>query len=158
MEAFGSPSDAGASSDNYSAGAGGKPLQVAALPYRVHPAGCDVMLVTSRRSGRWILPKGWPYHGASLVKSAAREAYEEAGIQGTIGRDEVGRFITAKVPTDGGEAVSFTVIVYPLRVETEHENWPERDERQRQWFPLSEARNIIAVEQRQILEAFNASS
>ena len=63
--------------DNYAAGAGGTPLQVAALPYRLGPTGREVLLVTSRRSGRWIIPKGWPYHGASLIKSAAREAYEK---------------------------------------------------------------------------------
>ena len=140
--------------DNHRAGVGGEPLQVAALPYRVHAQGRDILLVTSRRSNRWILPKGWPLHGTSLAQSAAREAYEEAGVHGKIGRDDIGRFTTTKVTTEG--SASFLVVVYPLEVEVELERWPEQLERQRQWFALTEARVAIAPDQRAIIDIFHA--
>jgi 8-oxo-dGTP pyrophosphatase MutT (NUDIX family) len=141
--------------DNYSAGIGGEPLQVAALPYRGHSDGREVLLVTSRRSGRWILPKGWPQHGTSLSQSAAREAYEEAGVHGAIRQREIGRFVTTKVTLDGWE--SYLVVVYALAVEVELEVRPERLERQRQWFALAEAGDIIAPDQRDIIDAFHAA-
>lgn len=145
-------SQGNAGTDNHGAGPDGAPLQVAALPYRSHARGRDILLVTSRRSGRWILPKGWPQHGASLAHSAAREAFEEAGVQGTIWQHEIGRFTTTKVTLDG--AASHPVAVYPLKVDVELANWPERPERQRQWFALAEACEIIAPDQRDIVEAF----
>jgi len=149
-------SEANAGTDNHGAGIGGTPLQVAALPYRSHARGRDILLITSRRSGRWILPKGWPHHETSLAQSAAREAYEEAGVQGTIWRYEIGRFVTTKV-TPNGSAV-YPVAVFPLKVGVELESWPERTDRQRQWFSLAEASGIIAPDQRDILEAFYGSS
>jgi len=141
--------------DNHGAGIGGTALQVAALPYRSHPRGRDILLITSRRSGRWILPKGWPHHGTSLAQSAAREAYEEAGVQGTIWQHEIGRFVTTKVTPDGSAAVP--VVVYPLKVELELAEWPEGRDRQRQWFALAEASDAIAPDQRDIVVAFYGS-
>jgi 8-oxo-dGTP pyrophosphatase MutT (NUDIX family) len=141
--------------DNHRAGVDGEPLQVAALPYRSHAAGRDILLVTSRRSGRWILPKGWPHHGTSLAQSAAREAYEEAGVHGTIWQHEIGRFVTTKATLDG--CACYPVVVYPLKVELELEDWPERLQRQRQWFALAEANEILAPEQRDIVGAFHGS-
>jgi len=149
------PERVAAGTDDYGAGDNGEPLQVAALPYRSHARGRDILLVTSRRSGRWILPKGWPHHGASLSQSAAREAYEEAGICGTIWQHEIGRFTTTKVTLDG--AADFPVAVYPLKVEVELADWPEHEERQRQWFALADASEIIAPDQRDIVEAFYGS-
>ena len=142
-------------SDNHGAGVEGTPLQVAALPYRSHARGRDILLITSRRSGRWILPKGWPHHGTSLAQSAAREAYEEAGIHGTIWQHEIGRFITTKAMQDG--SVSYPVAVFALKVEVELEVWPECADRRRQWFALAEASGIIAPDQRDMVEAFYGS-
>lgn len=152
-DVFGLPGDSEPATDNYAAGAGGTPLQVAALPYRLGDGGREVLLVTSRRSGRWILPKGWPYHGASLIKSAAREAYEEAGVQGLMGHNEIGRFVTTKLLDPG--TLSCLVLVYPLEVRVELDDWPEQLERQRRWYSLADAAEAISAEQRHILEAFS---
>jgi ADP-ribose pyrophosphatase YjhB (NUDIX family) len=63
-------------------------IQYAALPYRFTPdAALEILLVTTRRSKRWIIPKGWPIKGLRPAKSAAREAFEEAGVRGKIGRN-----------------------------------------------------------------------
>jgi 8-oxo-dGTP pyrophosphatase MutT (NUDIX family) len=142
--------------DNYNAGVGGGPLQVAALPYRGHGDRREILLVTSRRSKRWILPKGWPQHGTSLSQSAAREAYEEAGVHGAIGQQEIGRFVTTKETLDGWE--SYLVVVYPLTVEVELDVWPEHFERQRQWFALADASDIVAPDQRDIIDAFQSTA
>src|SRR5215468_11570993 len=76
---------------------GGRRLQYGALPYRTsngHRA--QFMLVTSRETRRWIIPKGWPKRGKSPHRSAAREAFEEAGVIGAVGRRPVGSFSYAK--------------------------------------------------------------
>ncbi|MCB1509721.1 MAG: NUDIX domain-containing protein, partial [Hyphomicrobiaceae bacterium] len=67
--------------------------QIAALPYRRRDDGVfEVCLVTSRDTGRWVLPKGWPMRGRTNWEAAAREAYEEAGLVGEIEKSPVGRF------------------------------------------------------------------
>jgi len=96
-----------------------------------------------------------PQHGTSLSQSAAREAYEEAGVRGAISQGEIGRFVTTKLTLDGLE--SYLVVVYALAVEVELDVWPERFERQRQWFTMAEAGDIIAPDQRDILDAFHAA-
>ncbi|MBV9840799.1 MAG: NUDIX hydrolase [Sphingomonadaceae bacterium] len=139
----------GVAIDDHRAGPGGTRLQVAALPYRSGEHGVEILLVTSRRSRRWILPKGWPLHGQSLADSAAREAYEEAGIQGETAPGEIGRFMTMK-PGAGPHPV----LVFPLAVVTELAHWPEQRERSRKWFPIGEAIAAIAPDQRELLRGF----
>src|SRR5690348_1261746 len=77
---------------------GGAPcrVQVAALPWRKGPDGVEIMLITSRETGRWVLPKGWPEGDEALWDAAAREASEEAGIDGAIARSELGCYYYAK--------------------------------------------------------------
>ena len=95
-------------------------VQYAALPYRVNGrARPEVMLVTSRRGRRWIIPKGWPIKGLKPPKSAAREAYEEAGVRGTIGSKSIGSFIYEKGLEDGltvGEVGSWAIHPGGMRV------------------------------------------
>jgi 8-oxo-dGTP pyrophosphatase MutT (NUDIX family) len=67
-------------------------LQVAALPWRKAGDGVEIMLITSRDTGRWVLPKGWPEGGESFYDAAAREAGEDAGLSGSISPQEVGRY------------------------------------------------------------------
>ena len=65
--------------------------QFAALPWRRNAAGeTEVMLITSRETHRWVIPKGWPIKGKSSAKSAAQEAFEEAGVRGKVGKKPVG--------------------------------------------------------------------
>lgn len=113
-------------------------LQVAALPWRRASKGVEVMLVTSRGSGRWILPKGWPEAGEALWDAAAREAGEEAGVTGTVSPEALGAYRTEK--SEGSDKASaFAVKVYPLQVQTVAKTWRESGQRHRQWFPVTDA-------------------
>ncbi|GHD08704.1 NUDIX hydrolase [Tianweitania populi] len=114
-------------------------LQVAALPWRRSGDGIEVMLITSRGSGRWILPKGWPEGGEALFDAAAREAGEEAGIAGTISPQTLGSYNYEK----RSDAVSYEVQVYPLEVQSVAKTWRERGQRQRRWMSLSEAADKV---------------
>lgn len=120
-------------------------VQVGALPYRLTAAGePELLLVTSRGTRQWIIPKGWPIEGLSNAQSAAREAYEEAGIQGEIGDTPVGVFTYEKA-RKGEEALSpFAVDVYLLRVDRQLTFWPEFDQRSLAWVSPVQALSMIA--------------
>ena len=132
------------------------PVQTAALPWRLnHRRRPEVLLVTSRRSRNWILPKGWPMLGKSLADAAAREAFEEAGITGRLDPRPLGSFEHTKRNLFGSLHVK--VLVHLLEVERELSNWPERRQRERRWFSLDEA--VTAVESkdlRVIIASLNA--
>lgn len=117
-------------------------LQVAALPWRMGGAGVEILLITSRDTGRWVLPKGWPEAREPLSEAAAREAMEEAGLSGTISHIEAGRYFYAKVLATG-EPVPCEVLVFPLQVETVAEKWKERRERERRWVAAPEAAGMV---------------
>ncbi len=113
--------------------------QVAALPYWIDPHGeLKLLLVTSRDTGRWVLPKGWPMKGRRLYEAAKIEAFEEAGIDGKIGKKAVGEYDYDK---DG--EVPCRVRVYPLSVAGLRDEWPEMDERQRQWHCPGVAADLV---------------
>ena len=86
--------------------------QVAALAYRKHGKGVDVLLITSRETKRWVIPKGWPMKGKKDWDAAATEAFEEAGIEGTIGHKSIGTYHYVKRKLSGD--LDCKVIVYPL--------------------------------------------
>ncbi len=124
---------------------GGVPphVQVAALPWRVgDDGGHEVMLVTSRGTGRWVLPKGWPERSEPLHEAAAREAAEEAGVAGPVKPVEIGRFYYGKVRPSGVPR-HCEVRVFPLRVESVADKWPERKQRKRRWFAPEEAARLV---------------
>src|SRR5262245_66501360 len=100
------------------------PLQVAALPWRKTDNGVEIMLVTSRDSGRWVLPKGWPEGRERLFDTAAREAAEEAGLGGAVSRDEIGSYLYDKMVPSGTEW-RCQVLVFPLEVNEIATVWPE---------------------------------
>jgi 8-oxo-dGTP pyrophosphatase MutT (NUDIX family) len=117
-------------------------LQVAALPYRLEADGrISVMLVTSRETRRWVIPKGWPMPGKRKREAAAQEAFEEAGITGKIAQKPVGSFTYFKRRADHFELVF--VKVYPLRVKSELDHWPEKGERERVWFSPEKAATLV---------------
>jgi 8-oxo-dGTP pyrophosphatase MutT (NUDIX family) len=92
-------------------------LQYGALPYRFsQDAALEILLVTTRGTRRWIVPKGWPIKGLSPVKSAAREAFEEAGVTGRIGAKPIGFFAYDKLRDEAGGTTICEVKVYPLLV------------------------------------------
>ena len=106
-----------------------KRVQYGALPYRVNSGSrAEIMLVTSRDTRRWIIPKGWPKKGKSPHHSAAREAFEEAGVVGAVGRRSVGSFSYEKRLKDGA-MVECEVRVFPLQVKRQSKEWPEMQER-----------------------------
>jgi 8-oxo-dGTP pyrophosphatase MutT (NUDIX family) len=118
---------------------GARRLQYAALPYRRSTGHRpEFMLVTSRDTRRWIIPKGWPKKGKSPHRSAAHEAFEEAGVLGAIGRRPVGSFAYAKRLKNGG-AVECEVRVFPLQVKRQRKEWPEKQERRVKWLSASKA-------------------
>lgn len=102
-----------------------------------------VLLITSRGTGRWIIPKGWPMEGRSLPGAAAREAWEEAGAVGRIQRNEIGRYNYLK-DQDEGFSVPVEVRVFPFLISKLSEHFPEEGERTRQWFDLEEAAELVA--------------
>ncbi|WP_127901764.1 NUDIX hydrolase [Solirhodobacter olei] len=113
--------------------------QVAGLCWRLSSGGkLEVLLVTSRDTGRWILPKGWPIKGLDAANSALREAFEEAGVDGRVASAEIGRFPYVKVM---GEDRGFPceVAVFPIEVRRLRDVFPECDQRRRKWFPIEKA-------------------
>ncbi len=114
-------------------------VQYGALPYRLSAGSRpQFMLVTSRETRRWIIPKGWPKKGKSPRHSAAREAFEEAGVVGAIARRPVGTFSYEKRLRNGG-AVVCQVRVFPLEVRRQNKQWPEKRERVVKWLSASQA-------------------
>ncbi|MGA7540209.1 MAG: NUDIX hydrolase [Steroidobacteraceae bacterium] len=119
-------------------------LQYGALPYRKSKtAGVEVLLVTSRETKRWIIPKGWPIKGLSPKKSAAREAYEEAGVLGAIRNKPIGRYVYNKMLNERTVAIPCQVRVFPLRVRRQGKTWPERQQRDARWFPAAAAAKAV---------------
>ena len=113
--------------------------QSAVIPYRMGPAGVEVLLITAIKSGKWIVPKGVVEPASSAPASAAAEAYEEAGVSGTVGERLLGTYQYDKW---GGTC---TVEVFALAVETELDDWPEKEFRRREWLRPEEAAGRIAV-------------
>jgi 8-oxo-dGTP pyrophosphatase MutT (NUDIX family) len=112
--------------------------QVAALPLRRTKSGTlEVLLVTSRGTGRWIIPKGWPSKRHGDPKAAAREAKEEAGVKGKIKAKAIGRYRYTK--PELGESGGIDVSVFLLAVLKQRKRWPEMNERRRAWFDVLDA-------------------
>lgn len=116
--------------------------QVAALCWRRQRAEVQVLLITSRDTGRWVLPKGWAMEGRSPAEAAAREAWEEAGAVGTIGPGSIGHFHYDKL-MPGADPVRCRVEVFGLHVESLAAKYPERKQRRRRWFAAQEAALLV---------------
>ena len=116
--------------------------QVGALPYRMAGAATSILLVTSRQTGRWVVPKGNLMIGKTPHEAAAIEAEEEAGVRGRISPLPIGEFEYAKILPDGS-SVPALVTLFPLEVEQELARWKEIDQRRRQWFTAAEAAVLV---------------
>jgi 8-oxo-dGTP pyrophosphatase MutT (NUDIX family) len=123
-------------------GASGALIQYGALCWRPAQGGVEVLLITSRDTGRWIIPKGWPMPGLAPEAAAAQEAWEEAGVKGVTNPVSLGRYgyhkclsVEATVPC--------AVAVYGLRVIRLADQFPEAKERTRRWFRPDEAADLV---------------
>src|SRR5262244_1111845 len=121
-----------------------KRVQYGALPYRLTARSRpQFMLVTSRETRRWIIPKGWPKKGKSPHHSARREAFEEAGVVGAVAKRSVGSFSYEKRLKNGGVVVC-KVRVFALEVTRQSRQWPEKQERVVKWLSASQAAEKVS--------------
>lgn len=115
--------------------------QAGALPYAVVEGRLAFLLVTTRRTGRWIFPKGGIEPGTTPWESAAAEAVEEAGVVGEIDQVAIGSY---RASTGGSTATLIDVDLYPLRVTQQLDDWREKGQRLRHWATLDEAKRLLA--------------
>jgi len=118
--------------------------QYGVLAYRFAAgAMVELLLVTSRETGRWIVPKGNRVAGLSPSESAAREAYEEGGVEGDIAPEPIGSYRYVKQKKNG-TVTPASVLIYPMRVTRQLGDWPEKGERENRWFSLADAAASVA--------------
>ncbi len=131
------------------------------MPYRTDGTAIDapvrILLVTSRGTGRWVIPKGNVPTGSTPHAAAAAEAEEEAGVIGAACPTPIGSFRYRKLRGNGASLMA-DVEVFPLAVTTELLKWKEQHQRERRWFPLAEAANLVDEEDlRDLIRSFGAS-
>jgi len=128
--------------------------QVAALPFILTDKRCRILLITSRETARWVIPKGWPSTTRPPHRQAAREAYEEAGLVGTPGKHALGTYRYLKI-MDDGSSVPCLVTVFPFLVAKQLRKWPEQRQRKTRWVKLAEAADLVdEKELTKLLRAF----
>jgi len=129
--------------------------QFAALCYRIKADKPEVLLITSRGTGRWIVPKGWPEDGMTPAECALKEAWEEAGVVGKAQDRCLGLFSYAKM-IEPGVSYPCVAMVYPVRVKSLAKTYPEQGERQRKWLtPKRAATRVAEPELARILRDFD---
>lgn len=119
------------------------PIQYGAICWRMHRGRVEVLLITSRDTGRWVIPKGWPMQNHSSAGAAAQEAWEEAGVTGEVNDAAIGAFGYDKV-LKPGKSVPCRVDVFSLRVAELKRKYPEDKMRSRKWFKHSKAARLVA--------------
>lgn len=120
--------------------------QIAALPIRWDKKGqLRVLMVTSRDTGRWVMPKGWHMSGKKPWAAAEIEALEEAGAIGSISQEEIGAYHYFKKTKSG--KIRSRVTVYPMIVEKLKPRWKERKQRRRHWFSPKKAARLVKEEE-----------
>ena len=125
------------------AGTGVAATQVAALCWRMHKGEVEVLLITSRETGRWVIPKGWPVAGLTQAVAAAREAWEEAGVQGVVAETPMGEYLYDKMLRPKS-AQRCAVAVFGLKVKAVKDRFPEAKQRRRAWFSALAAAELVA--------------
>lgn len=117
--------------------------QFGALCYRLRDDKAQILLVTSRGTGRWIIPKGWPMDGETPAGAAATEAFEEAGVEGKPSDVCLGIYsYTKNIPK--GDSLPIVVAVFPFKVKRVLKDFPEAGQRKRKWFSLKKAAAVIS--------------
>jgi 8-oxo-dGTP pyrophosphatase MutT (NUDIX family) len=119
--------------------------QYGALPFSITEQGAiKVLLVTTRGRRNWIIPKGWPIRNLTAAATAAREAYEEAGLVGVVVGDEPFGSYRYEKPRNSRKVTIFEVSVFLFAVERQLHKWPEKSERETRWFEPAEASALVA--------------
>ena len=119
--------------------------QCGALPFSIAANGeIRVLLVTTRGSRRWIIPKGWPIRNLTAAATAAREAYEEAGLVGSVVGEQPVGFYRYEKRRNARKTTIYEVSVFLFEVERQLQKWPEKAERKTQWFAPAEASALVA--------------
>lgn len=113
-------------------------VQAAALCMREGKTGPEVLLISSLSTKRWILPKGWPMDGKTLAEAALTEAWEEAGVQGTVTAEAIGDYRYRK-EVKGGIPVTCRCEVFRIDVTGLDDDYPEKNRRRRAWVSLKES-------------------
>lgn len=132
--------------------------QIGALCYREVGGALEIMLITSRDTGRWVIPKGWPIKGLEPHEAAAREAFEEAGIKGKVEAQSLGSFDYAKKFKDAPDRPC-RVAVFSLLVEQVLDSFPEASQRRRRWFRQTKAATKVQEPELQaLLAAFDPTA
>ncbi len=113
--------------------------QSAIIPYSIKDGELQILLITSIRKKKWIIPKGFIEFNLSAFESAKKEAFEEAGVIGTNETIELGSFTIKKY---GGRT---NIVVYSMEVEKFKDDYPEKNLRKRNWFTVEEAIETISI-------------
>jgi 8-oxo-dGTP pyrophosphatase MutT (NUDIX family) len=108
------------------------------IPYRLELDVLQVLLITSRKTGRWVIPKGNIGKGHNARRAAEREAYEEAGVSGDVEKMPLGSYTYGKALKDGTSRPT-VVKVFAMHVLKEAKAWPEMAERRSEWMEPKEA-------------------
>ncbi|MGB8817896.1 MAG: NUDIX hydrolase [Rhizobiaceae bacterium] len=128
--------------------------QVGALVWRMDEGVLKVLLVTSRDTGRFVIPKGWPMKKTKDSKAASIEAFEEAGVFGKVTARPIGHYDYRKI-FGPGFALPCRVMVYAFETTKILSKWPEKSERKRHWMTLDEAAaSVHEPELRDLIEGF----
>ena len=118
-------------------------IQYAALPYRIEARQVWILLITSRGTQRWVIPKGWPMTGLKPQDATATEAAEEAGVVGEVEDKPIGSFRYDK-RLKGETTTAVQVIVFPFKVQAQAEDWKEQGQRMFEWFRYQRAATLVA--------------
>jgi 8-oxo-dGTP pyrophosphatase MutT (NUDIX family) len=133
-------------------------MQYAALPWRVRNGALEILLITTLRTRRWIVPKGWPAAELTAQACAMREALEEAGVCGNASDRSIGAFRYAK-HRKGGEVVFCKVEVFALEVTAQRRAWAEKGARECRWCSAAEAMALVSEPGlRQVIARFAQAS
>lgn len=108
-------------------------IQSGVVPYRLQENKLEILLVTSIKKKKWIIPKGYVEYGLTPFESAKKEAYEEAGITGANETEELGEFFY------GNNDNKKLLKVFLLKVIEQSDDYPEKNLRKRKWFIIDEA-------------------
>ena len=130
-------------------------VQYGALPWRRTSDGVEILLITTRNTRRWIVPKGWPDKALDAHECAAHEAYEEAGVIGDIAGGDLGAF-THRKQLKSGQMITCRIHVFALEVTDACTDWTEKDQRDTRWCSVAEALKLVGDSGlRRIIEKFS---